>query len=120
MTPLRLTFAYALDLLAGDPEWFPHPVRIFGALIRTGQRWLLRPHQNPTTEMLSGAVLTGAVVSVAWFTGQGFSGRAFSGKPGAAWWQVPLAWTTLASLVVVDFYIMAVAAGWISDLRIIH
>jgi len=34
--------------------------------------------------------------------------------------HMQLAWTTLASLVVVDFYIMAVAAGWISDLRIIN
>jgi hypothetical protein len=34
--------------------------------------------------------------------------------------HMQLAWTTLASLVVVDFYVMAVAAGWISDLRIIH
>jgi hypothetical protein len=31
-----------------------------------------------------------------------------------------LAWVTLASLAVTDFYVMAVAAGWISDLRFIH
>jgi len=31
-----------------------------------------------------------------------------------------LAWTTLASLAITDFYIMAVSAGWISDLRFIH
>jgi hypothetical protein len=28
-----------------------------------------------------------------------------------------LAWTTLASLAIADFYVMAVAAGWFSDLR---
>jgi hypothetical protein len=28
-----------------------------------------------------------------------------------------LAWTTLASLAVADFYVMAVSAGWFSDLR---
>ncbi len=31
-----------------------------------------------------------------------------------------LAWVTLASLAVTDFYVMSVAAGWISDLRIIN
>ena len=29
------------------------------------------------------------------------------------------AWATLASLAITDFYVMAVAAGWISDLRIV-
>ena len=30
-----------------------------------------------------------------------------------------LAWATLASLAITDFYIMAVSAGWFSDLRIV-
>jgi hypothetical protein len=33
--------------------------------------------------------------------------------------HMQLAWTTLGTLVVADFYVMAVAAGWISDLRIV-
>ena len=33
--------------------------------------------------------------------------------------HMQLAWTTLGTLVVADFYIMAVSAGWISDLRIV-
>ena len=31
-----------------------------------------------------------------------------------------LAWTTLASLAVADFYVMAVSAGWFTDLRFIN
>ena len=31
-----------------------------------------------------------------------------------------LAWTTLASLAITDFYVMAVSAGWFSDLRFIN
>jgi hypothetical protein len=31
-----------------------------------------------------------------------------------------LAWVTLGSLAVTDFYVMAVSAGWFSDLRFIH
>jgi len=92
MTPLRLTLAYALDALAGDPEWFPHPVRIFGAMIRAGERWLRRPARNPAAEVVAGTVLTGAIVSVAWC----------SGKPDAGWWQIPLAWTTLATRNLID------------------
>jgi hypothetical protein len=33
--------------------------------------------------------------------------------------HMQLAWTTLASLAITDFYIMAVSAGWFSDLRIV-
>lgn len=33
--------------------------------------------------------------------------------------HMQLAWITLATLAVTDFYIMAVAAGWISDLRFV-
>jgi hypothetical protein len=34
--------------------------------------------------------------------------------------HMQLAWTTLGTLALTDFYIMAVAAGWIPDLRIIN
>lgn len=33
--------------------------------------------------------------------------------------HMQLAWTTLATLAITDFYIMAVSAGWITDLRIV-
>jgi hypothetical protein len=33
--------------------------------------------------------------------------------------HMQLAWTTLGTLVLTDFYVMAVSAGWISDLRFI-
>ena len=33
--------------------------------------------------------------------------------------HMQLAWTTLASLAITDFYIMAVSAGWFADLRIV-
>ena len=31
-----------------------------------------------------------------------------------------LAWITLGTLAVTDFYVMAVSAGWIDDLRFIN
>jgi hypothetical protein len=33
--------------------------------------------------------------------------------------HMQLAWTTLGTLVVTDFYVMAVSAGWFSDLRFV-
>jgi hypothetical protein len=33
--------------------------------------------------------------------------------------HMQLAWTTLGTLVLTDFYVMAVSAGWISDLRFV-
>ena len=84
---MRLALAYALDLVVGDPEWFPHPVRFFGALIRNGERWLRRTGSSPATEFAAGAALTGTVVSIAWA----------AGRPRNAAWQVSLAWTALAT-----------------------
>ncbi len=40
---LKLSAAYLLDLILGDPQWFLHPVRIIGRLIERGEsdfrRW---------------------------------------------------------------------------------
>jgi adenosylcobinamide-phosphate synthase len=87
VTPQRLAAAYALDVLAGDPEWFPHPVRGFGALICAGERALRRLAHDPAMELVAGAMLTATVVSIAWI----------AGRPKHAAWQVTLAWTTLAT-----------------------
>jgi len=35
-----LAVAYSADLVVGDPEWFPHPVRGMGFMIRWGERLL--------------------------------------------------------------------------------
>ena len=92
MTPLRLALAYSLDLLAGDPDWFPHPVRFFGAMIKSGERWLRRLGRDPAVETLAGAALTGGVVAASWALG----------KPRNVAWQVMLAWTTLATRCLLD------------------
>jgi adenosylcobinamide-phosphate synthase len=85
MTAPRLALAYVLDLLLGDPEWLPHPVRWFGSLIRAGERRLRGG--SPTRELVTGAALTGAVTSIGWALG----------RPNNATWQVMLAWTALAT-----------------------
>jgi adenosylcobinamide-phosphate synthase len=90
MNAPQLALAYALDLLLGDPEWFPHPVRGFGSLIRTGERLLRRG--GPRQELLAGAALTGSVVAIAWTLG----------RPRNAGWQVLLAWSALATRSLLD------------------
>jgi adenosylcobinamide-phosphate synthase len=92
MTAQCLAAAYGLDLLLGDPEWFPHPVRGFGAMIRVGERQLRRLGGEPATELLAGAVLTCSVVTMGWAMG----------RPRNAAWQVLLAWTALATRSLLD------------------
>ncbi len=59
---LLLPAAYLADHLAGDPEWFPHPVRLIGLAISNGESALRRPNQSPAFELLSGAALTLTIV----------------------------------------------------------
>ncbi len=87
MTPSRLAIGYVLDVLLGDPEWFPHPVRWFGSLIQAGERYLRRFDRGPRAEILAGAALTGSIVSIGWALG----------RPRNAIWQVLLIWTALAT-----------------------
>jgi adenosylcobinamide-phosphate synthase len=92
MTAPRLAIAYALDLLLGDPEWFPHPVRLFGLLTRAGER-LMRPFTSgPTSEIVAGTALAISVASVGWALG----------RPKTSAWQVLLAWTALATRSLLD------------------
>jgi adenosylcobinamide-phosphate synthase len=87
MTASQLALGYALDVLLGDPEWLPHPVRWFGSLIQAGERYLRRFDGGPRSEILAGAALTGSVVSIGWAMG----------RPKNATWQVFLIWTALAT-----------------------
>lgn len=110
VTPLRLTYAYVLDLLVGDPEWFPHPVRFFGVIIQTAERWFRRARRTPAAGFIAGGALTSAVVSMAWI----------SGKPQNAAIQILLAWTTLATRSLLDeasAVIRALEAGNLSLAR---
>lgn len=58
-----LPAAYLADHLAGDPEWFPHPVRLIGLAISRGESATRRPGQSPRFELISGTALTLSVVA---------------------------------------------------------
>ena len=51
---LPLLIGYMLDLILGDPEKWPHPIKIFGNLIATGER-LLNKGKN---RFLKGSIMT--------------------------------------------------------------
>lgn len=62
--PAIIPFAYALDLVLGDPEWLPHPVRLIGFLITTLEKALRRRAHAPAVERLLGVVLAVTTVAV--------------------------------------------------------
>jgi adenosylcobinamide-phosphate synthase len=92
-----LAAAYLFDWIAGDPEWFPHPVRLIGQGIEKGERVLRRPGQTPTAELAAGGVLTfGVVVAVYLGTAKTIAWAHKRGRLGLAV-EMLLAWTCLAS-----------------------
>ena len=62
-----LPTAYLLDALVGDPEWFPHPVRIIGYCIDGGERFLRRPDDTQRSEFVKGALLTAVIVASSYY-----------------------------------------------------
>jgi adenosylcobinamide-phosphate synthase len=108
MTAPQLALAYATDLLLGDPEWLPHPVRWFGGLTHIGET-LLRPLvRGPRTELLAGALLTCTVASVGWALG----------RPRNSAWQTTLMWTALASRSLLDEACAVIRALEADDLNL--
>ena len=65
MSAGQFAAAYLLDLILGDPRWFPHPVRGFGFLIQVLEKILRRPSRQPFWEKTAGSILAvGLPVSV--------------------------------------------------------
>jgi adenosylcobinamide-phosphate synthase len=88
-----MTFAaaYALDVAAGDPQWFPHPVRAIGKLISWGEA-ISKPGTHARADFIKGAFLSCIAVSSAWLLTSAVCSQRI-GKMLA----MPLAWTTLAT-----------------------
>jgi adenosylcobinamide-phosphate synthase len=95
---ILLPAAYFVDHLAGDPEWFPHPVRLIGAAVSIGESWLRRPGQSSSFELLSGTGLTIAVVGSSYWITAAIIRLAHRCSP--VWGstvELALAWTCLAA-----------------------
>jgi adenosylcobinamide-phosphate synthase len=90
--------SYLFDWIAGDPEWFPHPVRLIGMGVERGERILRRSGQTPAIQFGVGGILTlvlaigayfGTAKTIAWMYRRGRT-LGFVG-------ETLLAWTCLAS-----------------------
>jgi adenosylcobinamide-phosphate synthase len=62
-----LCATWFLDRAAGDPEWFPHPVRLIGLVITRGEAALRYRGQGRTSELVSGAMLTAGLVAATYY-----------------------------------------------------
>lgn len=61
-----ITIGFVLDLLLGDPEWLPHPVRLMGRMISSLEpRLRARFAQTEKGELLAGVCLT-AIMGLCW------------------------------------------------------
>jgi len=93
-----LPAAYLVDQIAGDPEWFPHPVRLIGSAISRGEAALRRSNQDTVIEFVSGVFLTAFIVGASYWTTLVIlrSTRRYSGFLGDIA-ELSLAWTCLAA-----------------------
>ena len=62
--PLGFALAFFLDLIAGDPQWSFHPIRIIGKLISFLERCLKNFFQNRLNERQTGVLLCLTVIAI--------------------------------------------------------
>ena len=104
--------AFLFDWIAGDPEWFPHPVRLIGKCIERGERSLRRPGQTPSTELIAGGVLTFGVVAATYLgTAKSIAWAYRKSRWFGVATETTLAWTCLASRNLHDEASAVVAAS---------
>ncbi len=103
MNGLIIITAYLLDLLFGDPQWLPHPVRAIGLLIQRFESILRRIARTPRTEKIAGVVLVFLIVFLVYFASQGIIliAHRFSSSLGFTI-SALLAYTTLAARGLAD------------------
>lgn len=66
MTPMMFFSAYALDLIVGDPRWYPHPVVIMGKGIRCLER-VIRTYFSRGHLKTGGVILWFVVILITYF-----------------------------------------------------
>ena len=77
MTPTIFFGAYIIDILVGDPRWFPHPVVIVGRWTRFVEG-KIRTHTTRASEKKRGIVLWFSVVIPTFFLTYGITEVSFS------------------------------------------
>jgi adenosylcobinamide-phosphate synthase len=62
LSKAAILFAFAIDVLLGDPKWLPHPVALIGRIVSYGERILLRG--DGRGNLWRGAMLTVSVAAL--------------------------------------------------------
>jgi adenosylcobinamide-phosphate synthase len=93
-----LPAVYLADQIAGDPEWFPHPVRLMGGAIAKGERSLRRTDESNESALLAGAALTATVVTASYSVTYLAIAAAYRQSRTLGWLtEIALGWTCIAS-----------------------
>jgi adenosylcobinamide-phosphate synthase len=67
MHSLVIVSAFILDLIFGDPPWFPHPVRFIGRMILLAEKGLRNVTRSPRSEKAAGVLLVLIIVTPVYF-----------------------------------------------------
>lgn len=59
--------AFVLDAIVGDPQWFPHPIRFIGNLIKALEKTIRFACKNNHQLLIGGSILVVICVSVVFF-----------------------------------------------------
>jgi adenosylcobinamide-phosphate synthase len=93
--------ASILDWIAGDPEWFPHPVRLIGKATQLAEEVLYQAEQSDKQQLIAGGILTAGIVAGSYFA----TSKAIALGRRLGWGlevEIVLGWTCLASRNLVD------------------
>ena len=100
-----------LDWIAGDPEWFPHPVRWIGRCTQLAESLLRRPGQSASDELLAGAAVTAGLVGASYLgTAKAIKIAYRLGNVTGLATEVLVAWTCIASRNLIDESLAVVRA----------
>jgi len=98
MDVLIITTAYLLDLLLGDPSWFPHPVRLIGWSVGQLEVCLRKAVWTPRGEQAAGIILVLTVVGAVYGTSHELLVLSASlSRTLFVLLSILVAWTTLAT-----------------------
>ena len=64
---MKYGIAYVMDLILGDPHWFPHPVRIIGKLISSLEKILYKASNKKISGALLALIVIGITVIVSYY-----------------------------------------------------
>jgi adenosylcobinamide-phosphate synthase len=109
--------ACLLDWIAGDPEWFPHPVRWMGRSTQLAESLLRRPGQSANDELVAGAALTVGLVGASYLgTAKTIEIAYRIGTVTGMATEILLGWTCVASRNLVDESLAVIRALQQEDL----